>query len=76
MRDRFLTSTAMIAAMGNGVDFKHGRQLAVWLGLVPRQPSSGERQAMMGISKRGNQPLRTPLAPWRAGCCPDRREQN
>jgi transposase len=55
------TSTAMIAAIGDGSDFKNGRHLAAWLGLVPRQHSSGERHLMMGISKRGNQHLRTLL---------------
>jgi transposase len=55
------TSTAMIAAIGDGSDFKNGRHLAAWLGLVPRQHSSGERRVMMGISKRGSQHLRTLL---------------
>jgi transposase len=55
------TATAMIAAIGNGSDFKNGRHLAAWLGLVPRQHSSGDRRVMMGISKRGSQHLRTLL---------------
>lgn len=55
------TATAMIAAIGDGSDFKNGRHLAAWLGLVPRQHSSGDRRVMMGISKRGNQHLRTLL---------------
>ena len=55
------TSTATIAAIGDGSDFKNGRHLAAWLGLVPRQHSSGERRVMMGISKRGSQHLRTLL---------------
>jgi transposase len=55
------TSTAMIAAIGNGSDFKNGRHLAAWLGLVPRQHSSGERRVMIGISKRGSQHFRTLL---------------
>jgi len=55
------TSTAMIAAIGDGPDFKNGPHLAAWLGLVPRQHSSGERHVMMGISKRGSQHLRTLL---------------
>src|SRR5689334_13576641 len=49
------TATALLAAIGNGSDFKNGRHLAAWLGLVPRQYSSGERRIMMGISKCGNQ---------------------
>ena len=55
------TATAMIAAIGDGSDFKNGRHLAAWLGLVPRQHSSGDRKVMMGITKRGSQHLRTLL---------------
>jgi transposase len=55
------TATAMIAAIGDGSDFKNGRHLAAWLGLVPRQHSSGDRRVMLGISKRGSQQLRTLL---------------
>src|ERR1700720_3163701 len=54
------TATAMIAAIGDG-SFKNGRHLAAWLGLVPRQHSSGDRKVMMGITKRGSQHLRTLL---------------
>jgi transposase len=52
------TATAMIAAIGDGSEFQNGRHLAAWLGLVPRQHSSGDRHVLMGISKRGSQPLR------------------
>lgn len=55
------TATAIIAAVGDGAEFKNGRHMAAWLGLVPRQHSSGDRQVMMGISKRGNQHLRSLL---------------
>src|ERR1700676_1367606 len=55
------TATAMIAAIGDGSDFKNGRHLAAWLGLVPRQHSSGDRRVMMGITKRGSYHLRTLL---------------
>jgi transposase len=55
------TATAMIAAIGDGSEFKNGRHLAAWLGLVPRQHSSGDRRVLMGISKRGSQPLRALL---------------
>ena len=55
------TATAMVAAIGDGSDLKNGRHLAAWLGLVPRQHSSGDRRVMMGISKRGSQHLRTLL---------------
>jgi transposase len=55
------TATAIVAAVGDGAEFKNGRHMAAWLGLVPRQHSSGDRQVMMGISKRGNQHLRSLL---------------
>jgi len=52
------TATAIVAAIGDGAEFKNGRHLAAWVGLVPRQFSSGERKVLMGISKRGSQHLR------------------
>jgi transposase len=55
------TATAIVAAIGDGSEFKNGRHLAAWVGLVPRQFSSGDRKVLMGISKRGNQHLRTLL---------------
>jgi len=55
------TATAIIAAVGDGHDFKNGRHMAAWMGLVPRQHSSGDRQVLMGISKRGDKNLRTLL---------------
>jgi transposase len=55
------TATAVIAAVGDGREFKNGRHLSAWMGLVPRQHSSGNRQILMGISKRGDQHLRTLL---------------
>lgn len=55
------TATAMNAAVGEGAEFKNSRHLAAWMGLVPRQHSSGNRQILMGISKRGDQHLRTLL---------------
>ena len=54
-------ATAMIAAVTDPTTFKHGRQLAAWLGLVPRQCSSGHTQRLLGISKRGDRYLRTVL---------------
>jgi transposase len=56
-----MTATAMIAAVGDAREFKNGRHMAAWLGLVPRQHSSGDRRVLMGISKRGDQHLRTLL---------------
>ena len=55
------TATAIVAAIGDGSEFKNGRHLAAWVGLVPRQHSSGDRKVLMGISKRGNQHLRSLL---------------
>jgi transposase len=55
------TTTAIVAAIGDGAEFKNGRHLAAWIGLVPRQFSSGDRTTLMGISKRGSQHLRSLL---------------
>lgn len=51
-------STAMISAIGNGAAFKKGRGFAAWLGLVPGEYSTGGKQKLLGISKRGNCYLR------------------
>jgi transposase len=56
-----LTATALIAAVGDARQFRSGRELSAWLGLVPRQYSSGERVKLLGISKRGDRYLRTLL---------------
>jgi len=56
-----VTATAVVAAISNGSTFDNGRQLAAWLGLVPRQHSSGEKQKLLGITKRGDPYLRTLL---------------
>jgi transposase len=53
-----LVSTAMVAAVGNGAAFRKGREFAAWLGLVPRQYSTGGKTTLYGISKRGNVYLR------------------
>jgi transposase len=53
-----IISTALVAAVGNATSFRKGRDLASWLGLVPRQHSSGGKTKLLGISKRGNQYLR------------------
>jgi transposase len=53
-----LTATAMVAAIGNGAAFSKGRQFATWLGLVPRQVSTGGKPKLLGISKQGNEYLR------------------
>jgi transposase len=51
-------ATAIVAAIADGRAFRNGRQLAAWLGLVPRQHSSGDKQRLLGISKRGDPYLR------------------
>lgn len=47
-----LNATALVAAIGNGATFARGRDLAAWLGLVPRQVTTGGRPHLLGISKR------------------------
>ena len=54
-----LTATAIIAAISNPSVFKNGRHMSAWLGLVPRQSSSGDKHKLLGISKRGDKYLRT-----------------
>ncbi|ABE63822.1 transposase IS116/IS110/IS902 [Nitrobacter hamburgensis X14] len=54
-----VTATALIAAVGDRTCFRNGRQFAAWLGLVPKQRSSGGRVRLFGISKRGDRYLRT-----------------
>src|SRR4030088_3515181 len=49
-----LVATAIVAAIGNGAAFHKGRDFASWLGLVPRQHSTGGKARLFGISKRGN----------------------
>jgi transposase len=53
-----LTATALAAQVGEGEDFRNGRQLAAYPGLVPRQASSGGKARLLGISKRGDGYLR------------------
>ena len=56
-----ITATALVATIGDAQNFNSGRQLAAWLGLVPRQHSSGGKQNLLGMSKRGDAYLRTLL---------------
>jgi transposase len=53
-----LNATALVAAVGNAATFARGRDLAAWLGLVPRQMTTGGKPRLLGISKRGNKYLR------------------
>ncbi len=76
-----LTATAMIAAVADPRVFKNGRHLAAWLGLVPRQCSSGGKSRLLGMSKRGDRSVRTLLIHGaravvvRAGAKPDARSR-
>lgn len=55
------TATAIAATIDNGQDFKNGRQFAAYLGLVPRQASSGGKERLLNISKRGDGYIRSLL---------------
>jgi transposase len=56
-----ITATALVSAVGDGKQFKRGREMAAWLGLTPRQHSSGGKDRLLGLSKRGDAYLRTLL---------------
>ena len=49
-----LNATALVAAVGSAATFERGRDLAAWLGLVPRQATTGGRPKLLGITKRGS----------------------
>jgi len=53
-----MTASQLVMEVGNGAEFKNGRHMAAWLGLVPRQYSTGGKATLLGISKRGNKRLR------------------
>jgi len=55
------TALALVAHVGNATHFKNGRQMSAYLGLTPREYSSGGKQRLLGITKRGNVRLRTLL---------------
>lgn len=56
-----ITTTAIVASIGDATQFRNGRHLAAWLGLVPRQYSSGGKSRLQGISRSGDTYLRTLL---------------
>lgn len=56
-----INATALVAAVGDGCAFARGRDMAAWLGLVPRQKTTGGTPRLLGISKRGNRYLRKNL---------------
>lgn len=57
----YLTATALFAKVPDAKQFTDGRQMAAWIGLVPKQSSSGGKQRLLGITKRGDKHLRTLL---------------
>ena len=56
-----MTATAIVASVGNAQVFKNGRQFAAWLGLTPRQHSTGGKQRLGAMTKHGDVYLRTLL---------------
>jgi transposase len=56
-----IIASALVAAVGQAESFERGRDLAAWLGLVPRQFTTGGKPKLLGISKRGNKYLRKQL---------------
>ncbi|CAB4326880.1 hypothetical protein BCH_02247 [Brucella sp. 191011898] len=61
-----LNATALVAAVGDAATFAKGRDLAAWLGLAPRQATTGGRPKLLGITKRGSKYLRKNANPGRA----------
>jgi transposase len=61
MRIGALNATALVAAIGDAATFARGRDLAAWLGLVPRQVTTGGKPRLVGITKRGDKYLRKML---------------
>jgi transposase len=56
-----ISATAIVRTVGDGKQFKRGCDLAAWLGLTPKQQSSGGKDRLLGISERGDTYLRTLL---------------
>lgn len=56
-----ITASAMVASIGDARSFRNGRQVSAWIGLVPKQNSSGGKTVLLGMSKRGDSYLRTLL---------------
>jgi transposase len=63
-----LGATALLAAVGSGRQFQKAPDLAAWLGLVPREYSTGGKQKLLGISKRGNRYVRKLLVHGARSC--------
>jgi transposase len=63
-----IAATALVAAAGNGRQFRCARDMAAWLGLVPKEHSTGGKTTLLGISKRGNRYLRRLLVHGARSC--------
>lgn len=63
-----LTATAVVATIGDARSFKNGREVSAWLGLVPRQHSSGNKIRLSGLTKRGDRYVRTLLVHGARAC--------
>lgn len=63
-----LAATALLAAVGDGHQFRRARELAAWLGLTPRGHSTGGKTTLLGISKRGNRYVRKLLVHGARSC--------
>lgn len=63
-----MVATALLAAIGDGRQFRRARDLAAWLGLVPREHSTGGKTTLLGISKRGNRYVRRMLIHGARSC--------
>ena len=63
-----IASVTAVSVPDPGV-FKSGRDFAAWLGLTPRQNSSGGKETLGGITKQGNRYIRKMLVPARLRCC-------
>lgn len=60
------TATAIVAAIGDGAEFKNGRHLVAWLGLVPKQHSSGNKQSALGHIRTWRPTSQNAPDSWRA----------
>jgi transposase len=61
-----IVASAIVAAGGRAESFERGRDLSAWLGIVPRQFTTGGKPKLLGISKRGHKYLRKAAYPWSA----------
>jgi transposase len=64
-----VTASALVAHVGDAKQFKNGRELAAYLGLTPREHSSGGKQKLLGITKRGNTYIRKLLIQGARNLC-------